>query len=150
MPIEMLTYAGIAERLGCSSEAARALVKRLRLPRQRANNGKARVAIDLAEVNHTPMVRTVTTRSPDDHQAVAATLKARIETIVSQVTSIRRLPPGNVPRVALASPLRPRSCFRDLCRERELSRRGELARQHHDDHGHRRHEQEPTGRPARL
>jgi hypothetical protein len=37
------------------------------------------VAVDLAEINHTPMVRTVTTRSPDDHQAVAASLKARIE-----------------------------------------------------------------------
>ena len=38
MPVEMLTYAALSERLGCSAEAARALAKRLRLPRQRANN----------------------------------------------------------------------------------------------------------------
>jgi hypothetical protein len=41
MPIEMLTYAALGERLNCSPEAARALAKRLRLPRQRANDGKA-------------------------------------------------------------------------------------------------------------
>jgi hypothetical protein len=88
MPVEMLTYSAIAERLGCSSEAARALVKRLRLPRQRANNGKALVAVDLAEVNHTPMVRPVNARSPDDHQAVAAALKARIETLEAELAKL--------------------------------------------------------------
>jgi hypothetical protein len=35
---------------------------------------------ELTEVNHTPMLRTVTGRSPDDHLAVAATLDARIGT----------------------------------------------------------------------
>src|SRR5262245_19246567 len=35
MAVEMLTYAALGERLGSSAEAARALVKRLRLPRQR-------------------------------------------------------------------------------------------------------------------
>jgi hypothetical protein len=50
----MLTYAAPPERLGCSAEAARALVKRLRLPRQRGNNGKALVAVDVPELNHTP------------------------------------------------------------------------------------------------
>ena len=48
--IEHLTYAELAERLGVSSEAARALTKRLRLQRQRGNDGKARVIIDLADV----------------------------------------------------------------------------------------------------
>ena len=48
MPVEQLTYAQIAERLGVSSEAARALAKRMRLPRSRANDGKTLVAIDLA------------------------------------------------------------------------------------------------------
>jgi hypothetical protein len=62
MTVEMLTYAALSERLGCSAEAARALVKRLWLPRQRANNGKALVAVDLAEINHTP-------RAPDGHRA---------------------------------------------------------------------------------
>jgi hypothetical protein len=59
----------------------------LRLPRQRANNGKALVAVDLAEVNHTPMVRAVT-RSPDDHQAVAAALKACIETLEADLAKL--------------------------------------------------------------
>jgi hypothetical protein len=51
MSVEMLAYTSIAERLGFSSEAAQALLKRLRLPRRRANNGNA----IMAEVNHTPM-----------------------------------------------------------------------------------------------
>jgi hypothetical protein len=87
MPVEMLTYAALSERLGCSAEAARALVKRLRLPRQRGNNGKALVAVDLAEINHTPMVRTGTKRSPDDHHAVITALKVRIETLEAERTS---------------------------------------------------------------
>jgi hypothetical protein len=95
MPIEMLTYAALSERLGCSAEAARALVKRLRLPRQRANNGKALVAVDLAEINHTPVPRTVTRRSPDDHQAVAATLKARIETLEAELARLEAAAAGH-------------------------------------------------------
>jgi hypothetical protein len=49
MPIEQLTYAQIAERLGVSTEAARAIVKRHRLPRSRSNEGKTLAAIDLEE-----------------------------------------------------------------------------------------------------
>ena len=33
MSIEMLSYSQLGERLNCSPEAARALVRRLRLPR---------------------------------------------------------------------------------------------------------------------
>jgi hypothetical protein len=88
MPVEMLTYAALSERLGCSAEAARALVKRLRLPRQRANNGKALVAVDVAELNHTPMPRAVTGRSPDDRHAVAVALKARIETLEAELAKL--------------------------------------------------------------
>ena len=60
MPVEMLTYAMLGERLHCSPEAARALVKRLRLPRQKA------VSVDLSEINHKPLPA----RSPGDHQSV--------------------------------------------------------------------------------
>jgi chromosome segregation ATPase len=88
MPIEMLTYAALGERLGCSSEAVRALAKRLRLPRHRGNDGKALVAVDLAEINHKPILRSVTSRSPDDHQAVAAALKARIETLEAELARL--------------------------------------------------------------
>jgi hypothetical protein len=88
MTVEMLTYAALSERLGCSAEAARALVKRLRLPRQRGNNGKALVAVDLAELNHTPMPRTATGRSSDDHRAVAVALKVRIETLEAELARL--------------------------------------------------------------
>jgi hypothetical protein len=55
MAVEMLSYNQLGERLGCSPEAARALVKRLRLPRQKANDGKVLVSVDLSELNHKPM-----------------------------------------------------------------------------------------------
>jgi hypothetical protein len=80
MPVEMLTYAALAERLKISSEAARAIVKRHRLPRSRANDGKALISIDLADIQH----RAVPARSPGGHQAVIASLKAKIETLQTE------------------------------------------------------------------
>jgi hypothetical protein len=77
MPIEQLTYAQIAECLGISSEAARAIVKRHRLPRSRSNDGKTLAAIDLEEIRHKPLPA----RSPRGDQSVTdvvATLKARV------------------------------------------------------------------------
>jgi hypothetical protein len=64
MATEMLTYSQLGGRLNCSAEAARALVKRLRLPRQKANDGKVLVSVDLNEINHKPMP----VRSPDGHR----------------------------------------------------------------------------------
>jgi hypothetical protein len=52
MPVEMLTYADLGERLTISPEAARALVKRHRWPRSRANDGKTLVQVDLTEISH--------------------------------------------------------------------------------------------------
>jgi hypothetical protein len=63
MPVEQLTYAQIAEPLGVSSEAARAMAKRHRLARSRANDGKTLIAVDLDEVRHTPL----SARSPRGH-----------------------------------------------------------------------------------
>jgi hypothetical protein len=77
MPTEQLTYAQIAERLSVSPEAARAIVKRHRLPRSRRNDGKTLAAIDLKEIRHTPMPA----RSPRGRRSltdVVATLKAMI------------------------------------------------------------------------
>ena len=54
MPTEQLTYAQIAERLSVSTEAARALVKRHRVPRSRSNDGKTLAAIDLQEIRYKP------------------------------------------------------------------------------------------------
>jgi hypothetical protein len=57
MPVEMLTYAELGERLKISAEAARALVKRQRLPRSRSNDGKTLVQVDFAEISHCPVSR---------------------------------------------------------------------------------------------
>ena len=57
MSVEMLTYAALGARLTISAEAARALAKRLRLPRSLSDDGKALVSVDLAEIRHTPCPR---------------------------------------------------------------------------------------------
>ncbi len=57
MSVEMLTYAALGARLTISAEAARALAKRLRLPRSLSDDGKALVSVDLAEIRHTPRPR---------------------------------------------------------------------------------------------
>ena len=60
MATEMLSYRQLGQRLGCSRDAARELVKRLRLPRHKANDGKALVSVDLSEINHHLMPTHVT------------------------------------------------------------------------------------------
>src|SRR6266508_1539157 len=52
--LEQLTYAQIGDRLNISSEGARAIVKRNRLPRSHDKNGKTLVAVDLDELQHKP------------------------------------------------------------------------------------------------
>src|SRR5215510_5129878 len=84
MPTEQLTYAQIAERLSISPEAARAIVKRHRLPRSRRNDGKTLAAIDLKEIRHTPMPA----RSPRGRRSVTdvvATLKARVDELEAEL-----------------------------------------------------------------
>jgi cell division protein FtsB len=84
MSVELLTYADLAERLKTSPEAARSLAKRLRLPRSRGNDGKARVAIDFAEIRYTAMpVRSAAGRRQD-----TAALKAQIAALQAQVTEL--------------------------------------------------------------
>jgi glutamine synthetase adenylyltransferase len=91
MPIEMLSYKQLGERLGCSPEAARALVKRLRLPRQKANDGKVLVSVDLSEINHKAMP----TRSPATHHPITAALKARIEVLETELAKVEALAAGH-------------------------------------------------------
>jgi hypothetical protein len=94
MPVEQLTYAQIAERLGVSSEAARAIVKRHRLPRSRSNDGKTLVAIELEEVRHKPLPA----RSPRGDQPVTnvvAILKAKIETLEAELVKTEERSAGH-------------------------------------------------------
>ena len=84
MSIESLTYADLAGRLGTSHEAARSLVRRLRLPRQKGNDGTVRVNIDLAEIQYKPLPQ----RSPRGHRADFEALKAQVEELQAQVTKL--------------------------------------------------------------
>jgi hypothetical protein len=91
MPVEMLSYSQLGERLGCSPEAARALVKRLRLPRQKANDGRVLVSVDLSEINHKPMPA----RSPAAHHPITAALKGRIEVLEAELAKVEALAAGH-------------------------------------------------------
>ena len=52
MPVEMLTYRALAARLDISVEAARAVARRLRLPRSLSSDGDALVAVDVCKIRH--------------------------------------------------------------------------------------------------
>ena len=52
MPVETLTYDALAARLDISVPAARAIARRLRLPRSASSDGKALVAVDVARLRH--------------------------------------------------------------------------------------------------
>jgi len=101
MPVEMLTYAELGERLKVSPEAARALVKRHRWPRSRANDGKTLVQVDLSEFSHSPISRPPQAQA--DHQVVAA-LKQHIETLQTELTEMNVPPLCHVRCSALVSP----------------------------------------------
>ncbi len=81
--LEQLTYAQIGERLKISSEGARAIVKRNRLPRSHASDGKTLVAIDLDE--HKPLPAWSPRGQPVTD--VIATLKARIEQLEAELAA---------------------------------------------------------------
>jgi hypothetical protein len=94
MATEQLTYAQIGERLSVSAEAARAIVKRYRLPRSRSNDGKTLAAIDLQEIRHKPLPA----RSPRGHRSVTdivATLKARIAELEAEFAAEQQRSAGH-------------------------------------------------------
>jgi hypothetical protein len=91
MAIEMLNYRELGERLSCSPEAARALVKRLHLPRQKANDGKVLVSVDLSEINHRPMPA----RSPAGDHPVTVALKKRVEELEAALVKIEAAAAGH-------------------------------------------------------
>jgi hypothetical protein len=84
MSIESLTYADLAGRLGTSRETARSLVRRLRLPRQMANDGIVRVNVDLSDIQYEPAPR----RSSRGNGADVDALKAEIEQLQAEVTKL--------------------------------------------------------------
>jgi hypothetical protein len=92
MPVEMMTYAELGERLKISPEAARALVKRHRLPRSRSNDGKTLVQIDLSEINHSPAPRA--SQAPAGQQAASA-LKQKVETLEAELIEMEAVARGH-------------------------------------------------------
>src|SRR5947208_3049077 len=91
MPVEMLTYAELGDRLTISPEAARALVKRHRLPRSRSNDGKTLVQVDLTEISHSPIARQPQAQA--GHQVVTA-LKQKIETLQAELIEMKAIDDG--------------------------------------------------------
>jgi len=92
MPVEMLTYADLGDRLKISPEAARALVKRHRWPRTRANDGKTLVQVDLTEINHSPISRPPQAQAGD--QLITA-LKQKIETLQAELVEAKAIASGH-------------------------------------------------------
>jgi hypothetical protein len=89
MSVEMLTYAALGARLKISPEAARALAKRLRLPRSLSRDGKAVVSVDLAEIRHNP-------RPPCTHQTGnIALLTTKIEALQAEITRLEARAAGH-------------------------------------------------------
>jgi len=91
MPVEMLTYANLAERLKVSPEAARALAKRHRLPRSRANDGKTLVGVDFSEIQH----KALPARPPRGDQAVIQSLKEKINTLQAEIARLEAVAAGH-------------------------------------------------------
>ena len=92
LPVEMLTYAELGERLKVSPEAARSLVKRHRFPRSRSNDGKTLVQVDLTEISHSPVSRGP--QGQAGHQAVTA-LKQQIETLRAELAEMNAVAKGH-------------------------------------------------------
>jgi hypothetical protein len=81
MATESLTYAQIAERLGINAEAARGLVRRHRLPRSTANDGKTVIVVDLSEIPHKK-----TARKPGGVQEDSG--RARLEEVWARIGAL--------------------------------------------------------------
>ena len=92
MPVEMLTYADLGERLKISPEAARALVKRHRWPRSRSNDGKTLVQVDLTEISHSPISRPP--QVPAGQQQINA-LKQKIESLQAELLEAKAIASGH-------------------------------------------------------
>lgn len=84
MSVESLTYVELADRLGCSPEAARSLRRRLRLTRRPGNDGRVRITVDLNEIQYKPLPA----RSLGGHRSSIDDLNARIEQLAGEVARL--------------------------------------------------------------
>jgi hypothetical protein len=82
MPIETLTYDALAARLDISVPAARAIARRLRLPRSASSNGKALVTVDVGRLRHRR-------RPPAGGAAKIETLRGEITQLASTTATQR-------------------------------------------------------------
>jgi cytosine/adenosine deaminase-related metal-dependent hydrolase len=78
--IETLTYDALGARLAISPEAARAVARRLRLPRSRSGGGKILVAVDVDELVQRRQARAARTTRMGALQAEVARLAATLAT----------------------------------------------------------------------
>lgn len=81
MSVELLTYAALGARLKASPEAARALARRLGLPRSRSQDGKALVSVDLADIRHTP-------RPPSAQRKSTMPLEEKLEKLQAEIARL--------------------------------------------------------------
>jgi len=84
MTTESLTYADLGGRMGTTQETARSLVRRLRLPRMKGNDGKAPVTVDLNDFHYKPMPA----RTRDDQRADTDILDDRIKAMQIELARI--------------------------------------------------------------
>ena len=84
MATEQLTYAELAQRLGVSLEAARAVARRLQFPKGRTNDGKTLLTVDLEAIQHRPL-----TKSPTKQQATVAALKQQIADLQNKIVELQ-------------------------------------------------------------
>jgi hypothetical protein len=84
MSVESLTYVELADRLGCSPEAARSLSRRLRLSRRPGNDGRVRITVDLNEIQYKPLPA----RPPRNHRSSLDDLNAQIERLEGELARL--------------------------------------------------------------
>jgi DNA repair exonuclease SbcCD ATPase subunit len=90
MPSQLMTYDDLAATWGVSREAARKKVEALHLPRQTGNDGKARIMIDLAEVEHRPLPSR-RDRRPGGDRAETEALQEHVKTLRAEVERLAAL-----------------------------------------------------------
>jgi hypothetical protein len=64
---------------------------RLRLPRQKAKDGRALVTVDLAEIEHKPL----RARLPSCHPSIAETLHAQIDAVQAELAKVEATAAGH-------------------------------------------------------